>query len=102
MMGSLTQVVPIGRSGLLAIPDQNTTAALIAAQLKFFKFNKTNLNLTATVFPALSQPGRVRYATNPSCFLKVFSNLSWNISFYGNWDNVRITFRAAIMDRVPG
>ena len=70
-----------------AIPDQNATAALIAAQLKVFKFKKTSLDLTATVFPALSEPGRVRYGTNASCYLKLFSNLSWDISFYGNWDN---------------
>ena len=33
---------------------QNVAAALIAAQIKFFKFKKTNLNLTATLLPALS------------------------------------------------
>lgn len=71
----------------LAIPDQNTSAALMAGQLKVFKFKKTNLSLTAIVFPALSKPGRVRYGTNASCYLKLFRNLSWNISFYGNWDN---------------
>jgi Protein of unknown function, DUF481 len=70
------------------IPEENTTAALIAGQLKVFKFKKTNLSLTTTVFPALSQPGRVRYGTNASYYLKLFNNLSWNISFYGNWDNV--------------
>jgi Protein of unknown function, DUF481 len=71
----------------LAIPDQNATAALIAAEFKVFKFKKTNLSLTSTLFPVLSEPGRVRYGTNASYYLKLFSNLSWNISFYGNWDN---------------
>ena len=32
-------------------------------------------------------PGRVRFATNASYYVKLFSNLSWNLSFYGNWDN---------------
>jgi hypothetical protein len=65
----------------------NVTAALVAGELKVFKFKRTNLSLTAEVFPALSQPGRVRYGTNASYYLKLFSNLSWNVSFYGSWDN---------------
>src|SRR5271167_4270944 len=40
--------VPIG--------TQNVAAGLIAANVKLFKFNKTNLNLSATLLPALSQP----------------------------------------------
>ena len=66
---------------------QNVAAALIAAQIKLFKFKKTNLNLTATLLPALSDPGRVRFNTNATYYLKLFGNLSWNMSFYGNWDN---------------
>jgi hypothetical protein len=25
--------------------------------------------------------------TNASYYIKLFSDLSWNFSFYGNWDN---------------
>jgi hypothetical protein len=72
-----------------AIPQgtQNIAAALIGAELKVFRFKKTNLDVTATLIPALSDPGRVFYRTNASYYLKLFSNLSWNVSFYGNWDN---------------
>ncbi|MBV9501309.1 MAG: DUF481 domain-containing protein [Acidobacteriaceae bacterium] len=66
---------------------QNVAAALIAAEVKLFKFSKTNLNVTAMLSPALSEPGRVFFNTNASYYVKLFSNLSWNISFYGNWDN---------------
>ena len=66
---------------------QNVAAALIAAQLKVFKFKKTNLSVSADILPALSNPGRVRFDTNASYYLKLFSNLSWDVSFYGNWDN---------------
>ena len=38
------------------------------------------------MIPALSEAGRVRFNTNASYYLKLFSNLSWNLSFYGNWD----------------
>ena len=36
---------------------------------------------------ALSDPGRVRFNTNASYYIKIVSNLKWNMSFYGNWDN---------------
>lgn len=66
---------------------QNIAVALIAADLKVFKFKKTNLNVTADLLPAISEPGRVFFNTNASYYVKLASNLSWNISFYGNWDN---------------
>jgi hypothetical protein len=62
-------------------------AGLIGMELSFFKFSKTNLKITANAFPALSDPGRLRFGTNASYFVKVFGDLSWTISFYGNWDN---------------
>jgi len=67
--------------------QQNLITAVIAADVKLFKFSKTNLDITAMVFPALSQPGRVHFNTNASYYVKLFSNLKWNLSFYGNWDN---------------
>lgn len=66
---------------------QNIAAGLIATQAQFFKFKKTNLDVSASLIPALSDPGRVRFNTNAICYLKLFGNLSWNLSFYGNWDN---------------
>ena len=66
---------------------QNIGAALVAGQAKFFIFDKTNLTINGFVFPALSQPGRVYVNTNASYFVKIFGDITWNISFYGNWDN---------------
>ena len=66
---------------------QNVAAAMIATEIKVFKFKKTNLDVTASLLPALSDPGRVRFNTNATYYLKLFGNLSWNLSFYGNWDN---------------
>jgi hypothetical protein len=66
---------------------QNTAAALVAAELKVFRFKKTNLDLSALILPGISEPGRVRANTNASYYIKLFSDLSWNVSFYGNWDN---------------
>jgi hypothetical protein len=55
--------------------------------LKVFRFSKTNLTVSAALLTALSQPGRVYFNTNASYYVKLFSNLKWNASFYGNWDN---------------
>jgi hypothetical protein len=66
---------------------QNVAAALFYVDAKFFRFSKTNLNLTAGLLPALSDPGRFRFNTNATYYLKLFSNLKWNLSLYGNWDS---------------
>jgi hypothetical protein len=66
---------------------QNTAAVLIGAGAELFKFNKTNLTLKGTVFPAISQPGRVYTNFNATYYVKFLSDFTWNFSFYGNWDN---------------
>ena len=73
--------------GVVPIPQQNDATAVIIANLQLFKFNKTNLNITGTALPYLTNPGRITYSTNASYNIKIISGLSLNISFYGNWDN---------------
>lgn len=74
-------------ASVIPIPRQNVTAAMIGTDIRLFKFKKTNLAVNAVVFPALSEPGRVYFDTSATYYVKLFSNLSWNFSFYGNWDN---------------
>jgi hypothetical protein len=66
---------------------QKIVVGMAAAELEFFKFDKSKLAVKANVFPALSDPGRVYTNTNMSYYLKFFGNFTWNLSFYGNWDN---------------
>jgi len=66
---------------------QNTASMLAAAELKVFKFKKTNLDISTFVFPEISEPGRVRTYANATYYIKIVGDLSWNFSFYGNWDN---------------
>jgi Protein of unknown function, DUF481 len=66
---------------------ENVGAALVAAEIKLFKFKRTNLGVTAILLPALTDPGRVRFNTNATYYLKLFNNLNWNVSFYENWDS---------------
>jgi len=68
-------------------PTQNLAAALVAGEVKLFRFNKTNFDITGILFPVLNSSGRVKFNTNATYYIKVTGNLSWNVSFYGNWDN---------------
>ena len=70
-----------------AQPSQNVVTAMVGTNISIFKFNKTNLTLTANAFPALSEPGRVYFNTNATYYWKMGHNITWNFSFYGNWDN---------------
>jgi putative salt-induced outer membrane protein YdiY len=72
---------------LVSQEGQNIATALVASNLKFFVFDKTDLSIAAMLFPAISDPGRVRFGTRATYFVKLFGDISWNISFYGNWDN---------------
>jgi len=72
---------------IVGAPTQNVAAALISANAKLFRFNKTNLDVVANIFPALSEPGRVYTNLNVTYYIKLSGSLSWNVSFYGNWDN---------------
>ena len=72
---------------VLPATNQQVTAALIVGEVRLFRFDKTNLTLTATVLPALSDPGRVHTNLNVAYYVKLWSNFKWNVSFYGNWDN---------------
>jgi Protein of unknown function, DUF481 len=65
----------------------NVAAAMVGTHVEFFRFKKTNLVVDAFAFPAVSQPGRVNLNVNATYYLKIFGEIDWNISFYGNWDN---------------
>ena len=72
---------------IIQSPNQQVTSALIAARVNLFRFDKTNLVLSANLLPALSDPGRLHTNINASYYVKLWRNFTWNISFYGNWDN---------------
>ncbi len=72
---------------VLPSTTQNAAAGLIGSEVKLFYFNKTNLSISTYLLPALSEPGRVHFNLNTAYYVKLWSKLTWNISFYGNWDN---------------
>ena len=66
---------------------QRVFAGMVGAGARLFRFNKTTLDVTTTVLPGLTQPGRVYTSLNATYYIKISGSLSWNVSFYGNWDN---------------
>jgi Protein of unknown function, DUF481 len=72
---------------LVPATNQQVTSALIVGKISLFRFDKTNLHVVATILPALSAPGRIHTNLNASYYIKLWSKFTWNISFYGNWDN---------------
>jgi putative salt-induced outer membrane protein YdiY len=71
---------------VVPVNTQRIAAAIFSGRAQFFKFSKTNLDIDGTVLPALSDPGRFYFKTKTSYYVKIISNLKWNISFYGDWD----------------
>lgn len=69
------------------LATQDTTAAVIATEIRAFRFKRTSFKVNASLLPSVSDPGRLYFKVNQSLNLKLYRNLSWNISFYGNWDN---------------
>jgi hypothetical protein len=68
-------------------PTQQVTTGLLGTQLKLFRFNRTDLSVNANLLPAISDAGRVQFFLNTSYYVKLWGQLNWNLTFYGNWDN---------------
>ena len=66
---------------------QNVASVLIGSEVKLFYFNKTKLSVGEFLLPAVSEPGRVHFNLNTSYYVKLWSNLTWTLLLYGNWDN---------------
>jgi hypothetical protein len=67
-------------------PHQRIFAGVIVTDLRVFFFKKTNLTARTMLSPAFSDLGRVHFTANAVYYLKLFGNVDWNVSFYGNWD----------------
>jgi hypothetical protein len=67
--------------------SQKVFGAMVVGNLNIFRFDKTQLSIQDSFFPALSELGRVYNNTNVTYYVKFFGNFTWNLSFYGNWDN---------------
>ena len=90
---------------------QDILALLVNSSLRVVTFSKTNLDVTVSALPALSDPGRFFFNTNATFYVKLWSNLKYNLSLYGTWtpgrrrairQRLRLQFRAGLELRQPG
>jgi hypothetical protein len=65
---------------------QDMLGVMLLGTVNYVKFKQTTLTLTANAIPSISEVGRFYFNTNASYFLKLFGQINWNLSFYGNWD----------------
>ncbi|MGC1645486.1 MAG: DUF481 domain-containing protein [Candidatus Sulfotelmatobacter sp.] len=84
--GFAFQHIDYGQSALAA-PAQNVSAAWLNTQVKLFRFDQTNVTVTASLLPAISEPGRLHFNLNSAYYVKILGKFKFNVSFYGNWDN---------------
>jgi hypothetical protein len=66
---------------------QNIAVGFVSTDVKFFKFKKTNLDVSASLIPALTDAGRVHFNTNAVYYIKIIGDIDCNFSFYGSWDS---------------
>ncbi|HVP50023.1 MAG TPA: DUF481 domain-containing protein [Candidatus Bathyarchaeia archaeon] len=66
---------------------QEVFTGMVGAGARLFRFNKTTLDTTLTLLPAITEPGRLYTSLNATYYIKITGSFSWNVSFYGNWDN---------------
>jgi putative salt-induced outer membrane protein YdiY len=72
---------------VLQVPTQQVTSGLLGAQLRLFRFDRTNLTINTTFLPAVNDAGRIHFNLNAAYYVKLWRKLNWNCTFYGNWDN---------------
>ena len=78
------------------IGPQNLASGLNAAKLQFFRFNKTNADVTTALLPVISQPGRVKLTrTRPITLSSPVIYLGISRSTATGTAGRRIAFRAA-------
>lgn len=66
---------------------QRVVSGLVGTNLQVFRFKKTKLDMTATLLPAFSDPGRLRSNVDVTYKIQIFSNFWWNLILYSNWDS---------------
>lgn len=73
-------------SGVSTASREDMLGVLLLGTVSYVKFKKTTLTMTVNAIPSLTEAGRFYFNTNASYFLKLFGQINWNLSFYGNWD----------------
>src|SRR5271169_5531142 len=71
----------------LAQPTQQNAELLLGAEYQLFHFDRYTLESQFSVFPGLSDFGRVRLTSNDTLGIKLSNNFRLNFSFWDNFDS---------------
>jgi putative salt-induced outer membrane protein YdiY len=70
-----------------ASPTQENIEALLGAQYQLFQFSRYSLFSQLSVYPGLSDIGRIRTTTKTTFSVKFINNFHTNLSFWDNFDS---------------
>jgi putative salt-induced outer membrane protein YdiY len=69
------------------VRERSNGEALLGAQFSTFRFKTLAIGSDVSVFPSLSDPGRVRFVANGDLKIELIRNLYWKFRVYENFDN---------------
>lgn len=69
--------------------QDSSLESFVAMEYALFKFTglQSNLLFSATVFPSLTESGRIRWQVDTTWRQEIFSNMFWDWSLYASGDN---------------
>jgi hypothetical protein len=68
-------------------PYFNSAEGLIGAKLEYFRFKTTNYYISASAYPSMTDPGRIRFDANTGVKYQIVKDLYLNFNFYLNYDS---------------
>lgn len=86
LVGGLVWQGTLYESSVSSASRQDMLGVMLLGSISYVRFKQSSLSLTANAIPSISEAGRFYFNTNASYFLKLFGQINWNLSFYGNWD----------------
>jgi putative salt-induced outer membrane protein YdiY len=70
-----------------SVPDRSNGELLFSASFSTFRFKTTDVRVTTSIFPSISDPGRIRINTDGSLKFELVRDLYWKLSMYENYDS---------------
>jgi len=86
VVGGLVWQSTAYESSVTTASNEETIGVMVMGNLNFVQFKRQSLSLRINAIPSINDFGRFYFSTNAVYFLKLFGEVNWNLSFYGNWD----------------
>jgi hypothetical protein len=68
--------------------ERSNAEAFVALRFSTFRFRTLMIGASSSIYPSLSDPGRVRFVTNADLKIELVRNLYWKFHAYENFDNL--------------